>query len=172
MADPPSSDQAPEPADGQPPAETAPPPVFEDRVYMKADGVVDALAERLRNALSRPVGGAQALVVCALVRPVSVRAAKTSSTPTPARLALPDGAFERLGADLETHLTIGGGRIRLWLARFEHVPRGTTIKLVACDADGRIVEASVVVGDDFSPIQISIQWDEESPPEAIALGFD
>lgn len=172
MADPPSSDQAPEPADGQPPAETAPPPVFEDRVYMKADGVVDALAERLRNALSRPAGGAQALVVCALVRPVGVRAAETSSTPTPARLVLPDGTFERLGADLETHLTIGGGQIRLWLAGFEHVPIGSTIKLVACDADGEITEASVVVADDPSPIQISIPWDEEAPPEAIALGFD
>lgn len=172
MADPPSSDQAPEPTDGQPPGETAPSEIFEDRVLMKADGVVDALAERLRDALSRSSGGAQALVLCALIRPIGVRAAAGPSAPTPARLVLPDGAAERLGADLETHLTVGAGRVRLWLAGFERVPIGSTIKLVACGADGRIVEASVVVGDEPSPIHISIPWDEEAPPEAIALGFD
>ena len=171
MADPAGSDQAPEPGDDRPPAEAAPSPIFENRVLMKADGILDALAGRLKDALSQRGEGAPGPVLLTLVRPVGVRAAPTPSAPAPARLSLPDGASELLGAELETHLTIGGGQVKLWLAGLERVPVGSTIEVAASRADGPIAAASAVVEDGASPVRVSIPWDEESPPEAIALGF-
>ena len=152
------------PVDQKAAPEAGVPQLFQKIWLFDGDGPADTI-ERLKVALSRAIGGTQALAMFALAQPVQVRGT-TQVTARPVRLAVPKQAHDVLGPHLETRMVVETGRTRFFLAGTERVAAGATVTLVAATADGGVTTVSAVVNEPGVPLELELACGE---PEAIIL---
>lgn len=99
---------------------------------------------------------------------LGTRAGRENPQARPGRLDFAPDAAHPLGPDVESHVTVSGNNIQVWLAAAESLIPGRTIALGALTSDDSAIFATAVVPD-FAPARLSfeLKWPEAELPEKL-----
>lgn len=148
---------------------TPEPDPFETKVMVVSDDLTDAISERFRDATARSVQGAHDLVALASIRAEAVRAPLDSDLTSTFRIDLPPGLPEQLGSGVETHLIVGDGHLRVWLAGAELLDPDSTMTFIAVSPTGESAHAVTTAETAGQPIRVTLDWPHPDPPTALGL---